>query len=241
MTWSRRSSAVRGSTVAGARGGGSTARSRRCGSSGRTGEGDSRDGSRRDGGSGRLLRGDGRHDGSLRRSFRRQERGRDLPRLALRRVEEPRDDVASVLRRDDLRELDEARQVEATVAEQVDDLGVALDELGRGLPVVGGPLGKAQLPVQEVEQRAVPQLEPPALPIEDRESYEELPERVVLAAEEVGEAGGLFAGGRHTRRVACVLECSWNARIPVLARIPSAPRAPLAPSRDDHGAAAGAR
>ncbi len=122
--------------------------------------------------------------------------------------------------------------MEATVPEQLDDLGVALDELGRGLPVVGGPLGKAQLPVQEVEQRAVPQLEPSPLAVEDREGDEELGERVVLAAEEVGEAGGLFAGGRHSRRVACVLEASWNARIPVLARDPERPsRTPHATPR----------
>jgi hypothetical protein len=64
----------------------------------------------------------------------------------------------------------------------------------------------------------VPELRPPPLPVEGGERHEKIGERVVLAAEEVGEAGGVFACGRHDRMVARVSETSWDARIPVLAR-----------------------
>ncbi len=119
--------------------------------------------------------------------------------------------------------------------------GVLLDQLRRSLPVLRRAGREPELPPEEREEAGVPELHPPPLAVEDREGDEELRERVVLAAEEVGEAGGLFAGGRHARRVACVLEASWNARIPVLARDPERPSRTPRASRDDHGAAGGAR
>ncbi len=81
------------------------------------------------------------------------ERGGDRLGLPLRELEEPRQDVAPVLGRQDLREFDDARETEAPVAKRLDDLRELLDELGRGLAVVGGALREPELPVQEVEQR----------------------------------------------------------------------------------------
>ncbi|HEX9243801.1 MAG TPA: hypothetical protein VF875_15260 [Anaeromyxobacter sp.] len=87
----------------------------------------------------------------------------------------------------------------------------------------------------------MPELRPPPLAIELREGDEELRERVVLAAEEVGEAGGLFAGRRHAGSIARDFEASWNARIRVLARDPERPlAAPLAQLREAHGGPASA-
>jgi hypothetical protein len=53
-------------------------------------------------------------------------------------VEEPGQDLRPVLRRDALRELDEAGQVQPPVPERLDDLRVSLNEVGGGLPVMGG-------------------------------------------------------------------------------------------------------
>ncbi len=91
------------------------------------------------------------------------------------------------------------------------DGGVLLDERGRGLAVLGGAGGELELAAEELEQARIPQLDPPALAVEGREGDEELREGVVLAAEEVGEAGRLFARGRHGEILACVSETSWNA------------------------------
>jgi hypothetical protein len=138
-----------------------------------------------------------RHDRPHRRREVRLQLGHDLPRLALRGPEEPRHDVGGVLRRDDVRHLDERREVQASIPQRLHDLRVLLDLLRRGLAVVRGPLRQPELAGEKVEQRAVPELAPPPLPVEDREGDEELREGVVLAAEEVGEVAGLFAGGRH--------------------------------------------
>ena len=67
---------------------------------------------------------------------------------------------------------------------------------------------EAQLPPQEIEEAPVPQLLPSALRVEAREHDEELGEGVVLAAEEVGEAGGLFTSCCHARRVSRAVEAS---------------------------------
>ena len=56
--------------------------------------------------------------------------------------------------------------------------------------------------------------------VEVCERDEKVREGVVLPAEEIGEAGGVFARGRHARMVARVSTASWNARIRVLARDP---------------------
>jgi hypothetical protein len=163
------------------------------------------------------------HDGAQGRRFDRQERRRDLLRLALRRVEEPRQHVGPILGSDDLRELDDAREVEPAVSERLDDLRVPLDELRRGLPVEGRSLRKTELAMEKIEERGVPDRRPHLPAVEVREGNEKHPERVVLATEKVGEAGGLFTGSWHARMVARISEASWNARIRILARDPEHP------------------
>ncbi len=93
-----------------------------------------------------------RHDGSVRRSLVRLQLCGDRLGLPLREVEELRQDVASILGGEDLRQLDDARQAKAAVAQGLDDLGESLDEVGRGLAVERGALGEAELAVQEVRR-----------------------------------------------------------------------------------------
>jgi hypothetical protein len=138
-----------------------------------------------------------RHDSAERRRRDGPELGDDLLRLALGGAEEPRHDLAAVLGRDDLRELDDAREVEAPIAEGLDDLRVPPEQLGRGLPVERRPVGEPELAGEEVEEGGVPQLDPAALAIERGEGDEEVRESVVLAAQEVGKVRGGFARGRH--------------------------------------------
>ena len=89
---------------------------------------------------------------------------RDLLRLAPGQVEEPRQHFAPRSRAViDLRELDDARQAQAAVAQRLDDLGELLDQLRRGLPVERGALGETELAVEEVEERGVAELEPSPL------------------------------------------------------------------------------
>jgi hypothetical protein len=128
---------------------------------------------------------------------------RDLLRLALRAVEEARQDGGAVLGRDDLRQLDHARDAEPAVAEGLDDLGVLLDQLHRDLPEVRRALREVQLAVQEGEEAGVAQLAPRLQTIELRERDEEVGHCVVLAAKKVGES---------IREVACVRHCTSLAR-----------------------------
>ena len=95
-----------------------------------------------------------------RRRLLRPDLGRDLLRVLLREVEEPREDVGAILRRDDPRQLDDARQAQAPVAKGLDDSGEPLDELRRRLAVVRRALRQSELAVQEVEERGVPQRSP---------------------------------------------------------------------------------
>jgi hypothetical protein len=153
--------------------------------------------------------------------------------------EEAREDVGRVLGRDDPRDLDDRGQAQVTAPERALDLRVLADELGRRLPVLGRACGEAKLPREEREQGRVPQLHPPALGVKGREGDEELGERVLLAAEQVSEAGRLFAGGRHERSIARDPEVSWNARIRAQARLPGTtsrtPRASLERAQDARG------
>jgi hypothetical protein len=117
----------------------------------------------------------------------------------------------------------DAREVEAPVAERLDEVRESLDEGRGGHPVVGGSLRPPELAREEIEERAITEIDPPPVSIEGGEGNQELRERAVLAAEEVGEAEGLFAGGGHERRVSRPSEASWDARIRVLARDLGAP------------------
>jgi hypothetical protein len=127
-------------------------------------------------------------------------------------VEEPGQHLVAVLGREDLRQLDDARDAKEPVPERLDDLRDALDELGGGLPVVGSTLGESELAMEEHEETGVAELDPEAPPIEVGEGEEELGHRGVLAAEELGEAGGEFAGVRHSAIVADDFPASPNAR-----------------------------
>jgi hypothetical protein len=125
---------------------------------------------------------------------------------------------ASVLRRDHLGGLDDARQAELSPAERLDDCGDLLDQLRRDLAVLGGALRQVQLAVQEVKERRVAQLGPRAAMVEVRERDEELGERVVLAAEERGEVLGESVSGLHAKSLSCDLRRSRDAPGRALAR-----------------------
>src|SRR6266540_3994550 len=71
-------------------------------------------------------------------------------------MEEPRQDLVTVLGREDLRELDDARHAKPPVAQRVDDLRESLDEPRGSLPVERRPAREPELPVQEVESEACP-------------------------------------------------------------------------------------
>jgi hypothetical protein len=71
--------------------------------------------------------------------------------------------------------------------------------------------------LEEVEERAVPQLRPQALLVEVCECGEEVGQRVVLAPEERGQVLGEGACGGHTDSVARESGASCNARIRQLA------------------------
>src|SRR6266540_2974013 len=71
-------------------------------------------------------------------------------------MEEPRQDLVTVLGREDLRELDDARHAKPPVAQRVDDLRESLDEPRGSLPVERRPAREPELPVQEVKSEACP-------------------------------------------------------------------------------------
>jgi hypothetical protein len=87
-----------------------------------------------------------RNRGHRRPSLRHRHRrdlGGDLPGLLLGAVEEAGQDLRPVRLGHDLRELDDARDAEATVAKGCDDLGEPFDQPRRNLPVMGGRTGEA--------------------------------------------------------------------------------------------------
>jgi hypothetical protein len=92
------------------------------------------------------------HDGAQRRCRNRLQLRDDLLRLQLGGPEEPRQDLRPVLRRDDVRDLDNRREVQAAIPERLDDLRIPLDELRGRLPVVRRPLRQRELAGQEVEE-----------------------------------------------------------------------------------------
>src|SRR6266568_6158385 len=147
-----------------------------------------------------------------------QDRGGLGHRLPLGAVEEPRQDLVPVLPREHLREGDDAGDAEPAVAEGLDHLGEALHQLGGHLAVVGGALREAELAVEEIEERRVPELEPAPLAVEGGEGEEEVGESALLLAEEPGEAGGLFQGTVHGESVSPEFRASPDARGWLLAR-----------------------
>jgi hypothetical protein len=134
---------------------------------------------------GRLQGGD---DVAVRRRLRRPQLRCDRLGLLLRCVEEALHDLVLVLRRDDLRQLHHAREAQASIPEWLDDLWEALDELGSGLPVEGGALGKPELSMEEVEAARIPELEPASVVVELCERDEKIRQGVVLAPGQLGEA-----------------------------------------------------
>jgi two-component system, NtrC family, response regulator AlgB len=133
------------------------------------------------------------HDRPPRGRLVRPDLRRDRHRLRLRAVEEPGQHLDRVLDRHHLRELDDGRDAELTLSERLDHLRKSLDELGRHLPVVGRPLREPELAVEEGEEARVTEVDPEPPAVEVGEGDEEVRHRVVLAAEEFGQAGGEIA------------------------------------------------
>jgi hypothetical protein len=158
------------------------------------------------------LRAQGRDHLAPRYGLGRPERRGDGLRLTAREAEEARKNVALVLGGEDLRNLDDAREAETTVAQRRLDVGVLLDELGGGLPVLRGAGGQRQLAAEVREERGVGQLAPQLLPVEVRERDEELRHRGVLAAEKFDEAAREFVSVRHEPIVSRDFRAPRNAR-----------------------------
>jgi len=120
-----------------------------------------------------------------------------------RPVEEPGEDLGPVRRGEHLGDRGHGGETQASVAEGLDDLGVALDELGRGLAEERGGLGEPELLVEEGEEAGVAQCDPGALAIELRQGDQKVGHGVLLVLEQVGEAGGEGAalGGVHERKL----------------------------------------
>jgi hypothetical protein len=148
----------------------------------------------------------------VRCGLQRADLGRDLLRLLLRGVEEARQDLGPILRRDHLRQLHDAGYAKATVLERLDHLRVALDQLGGHLAKVAGSLGEDELPMQEDEEAGVAEFLPEPLPVKVCEGDEEIGHRRLFPAEEVEEADSGLAGVRHALIVARDFGPSWNAR-----------------------------
>jgi len=133
-------------------------------------------------------------------------------------VEELRDDLGAILRRDDPGQLDHAGDAKLARPERLDHLGEPLDEVGRDLPVVGRPRRKTQVPVQVVEDAGVAELHPEPLPIELGQRHQKVSHRALFTAEEINEASGRFACLVHARMFSCDFAPSPNERGRLLAR-----------------------
>jgi hypothetical protein len=172
----------------------------------------------------------GRHDELAHgRVHHRADRRGDERGVAARQAEEARQHLARLLGREDLRELDDGGEAQVAAPEGGLDLGVLLDELGRGLPVLGGSCRQLQLAAEEREEAGIPQRLPQPPAVEVSEGDDEVGHRGVLTAEEVGEAGGEFACSVHARIVSSDFDGSPNVRSRLLPRdLEPASRTPLA-------------
>src|SRR5437899_8988337 len=92
---------------------------------------------------------------AMRNNFGGLERRYDCNRFAPRALEELRQRLVAVLRRQDLGQLDDARDAQPTIAERLDDLWKSLDQIRRRLTVVRGVLRSTELTMQEVEEAGV--------------------------------------------------------------------------------------
>jgi hypothetical protein len=110
-------------------------------------------------------------------------------------MEEARQHLGPVLRRDGLRERVEGRHAKPSVAQGLEHLRVSLDQLDRDLPVEGRALRHPELPDEEVVEIGIPRLRPPALPVEVREGGDEVREGSPLVREERGQTGDEGSGG----------------------------------------------
>jgi hypothetical protein len=137
----------------------------------------------------------------MRRALPRRDLGRDRLRFLLRGMEEPRQHLRSILRSQDLRELRDAGETEPSIAQRLDHLREALDELRGCLPVERRPRREPELPVQEVEEARIAELGPKPAFVEGCESDEKGSHGRLLAPEEIEEAGGEFACAGHARIV----------------------------------------
>src|SRR5207253_6801541 len=93
-------------------------------------------------------RADGGDDVAVRRGGGRLDGRRDGHRFPLRSLEKLRQRLLPVLRRQHLRERNDARDAQPAVAERLDDLRKSPHELRRGLAVVRGALREPELAVQ---------------------------------------------------------------------------------------------
>ena len=131
---------------------------------------------------------------------------------------EPGQEVLPVLPGEDLLDLADGAQAEASLPDGLDDLREVEDELGGGLAVLGRTGRQAQLPAEEVEEGGVAQLPPPLVPVEGGERQEEPGQGEALGAEHLLEVAGEIACGCHSATVSRGFEASVNAQRRALAR-----------------------
>jgi len=147
---------------------------------------------------------------------RRSDLHSDCLRLLLRPVEELRDDLGAVLRRDDLGQLDHAGDAKLARPERLDHLGEPLDEVGR-------PRRKTQVPLQVLEDAGVAELHPEPLPVEVGQRLQEVGHGAAFAVKKIGETSGRFACLVHARMLSRDFRPSPDARNHRLARFHADP------------------
>ncbi len=109
-----------------------------------------------------------------RRRLDGSDRHGDHLRLAAGEAEKPGQDLFAVLGGKHLRDLYDRRKAKPPLPEGLLDLRDPLDELGRGLPVLGGAGRQPQLPSQEAEEARVAEIAPQLLIVEVGKSEKEI-------------------------------------------------------------------
>ncbi len=124
---------------------------------------------------------------------RRKDLRHQLLRLLPGAAEEPGQHLGPVLSGHHLGELAHDRDAELSIPNRPIHLGEAPDQAGAHLPVVRRSPGQADLPVEEDEEARESELPVHGLGVELADGEEEIGERGLLVAGEIGDAEGPFA------------------------------------------------
>ncbi len=154
------------------------------------------------GGGDRADRAHARHYLPNRHHLARGKLGREKLGVVTREMEEARQCLGPVLRREHPCQLGNAADAELALPEGLENLGEPPDEVDRLVPVEGVAARQAQLADQELEETWIPQPLPAPAQIEVRQFGDELRHRLTLSGEQAREVGDAFSdrGHRHDRQ-----------------------------------------